>query len=55
MYTNDIIEMEDYNFNHYIHHFDETDKGCIEYYAEGEEPQLVLDEIEELTWGNYYS
>jgi hypothetical protein len=39
MYDNEIIEMEDFSFNHYIHHFDEYDNenmtyseehGCIE-------------------------
>jgi hypothetical protein len=46
MYENEIIEMEDFMFNHYIHHFDEYDfeneyklnyndeYGCLEASAE---------------------
>ena len=31
MYENEIIEMEDFSFNHYLHHFDEYEDESVGY------------------------
>jgi hypothetical protein len=49
MYECDMIEMEDFGFNHYLHHFDESecelvfneDYDCI---------KAAADCIEEIIW-----
>jgi hypothetical protein len=34
MYECEIIELEDYNFNHVVHHYDEDIREMIEYIQE---------------------
>ncbi|MBU1215786.1 hypothetical protein KJ870_11040 [bacterium] len=52
MYSNDIIEMEDFNFNHYIHHFDECDAEHIKYNDEYNCIEALAECMEEIIWGN---
>jgi len=46
MFENDIIEMEDFNFNHYIHHFDEEEEQ-IHYNVEYQCLDIVTECMEE--------
>jgi len=41
MYECDIIEVEDFGFNHYIHHIDEYEDG---YYIFNDEYDCEIDE-----------
>ena len=48
MYDNEIIEFEDNSFNHYIHHFDETNE---EYSAYNDEYEYQCSDcMEEIIW-----
>ncbi|MDD2791367.1 MAG: hypothetical protein PHU40_11990 [Sulfurimonas sp.] len=51
MYDNDIIEMEDFSFNHYIHHFDECDADHLLFNEEYSSLEIAIACIEEIIWG----
>ena len=48
MFENEIIEMEDFSFNHYIHHFDECEGESIEYNKEYDCMAVVAECFEEV-------
>ena len=50
MYSSDIIEVEDFRFNHLIHHFDECDEEHMHYNEEYECIEAATDLIEEILW-----
>jgi len=50
MYENDIVEMEDFMFNHYLHHFDEFDEEHLEYNEEYGCIETVAECVEEIIW-----
>jgi len=53
MYENDMIEMEDFNFNHYIHHFD-NDEEQIHYCVEYQCLEVVTECMEEYIYDSIY-
>ena len=50
MYDYDIIEVEDFQFNHYIHHFDECFGSVVDYSEEYDCITAATDCIEEILW-----
>lgn len=48
MYECDVIEMEDFEFNHYLHHFDECE--CMEYNDEFDCIEVLAECSEEILW-----
>jgi hypothetical protein len=50
MYSSDIIEVEDFRFNHLIHHFDECDGEHMHYNEEYGCIEAATDLIEEILW-----
>ena len=50
MYSNDIVEMEDFSFNHFIHHFDECDIEHLGYNEEYNCIEVVAECMEEIIW-----
>jgi hypothetical protein len=50
MLHSDIIEFEDYGFNHYIHHFDECDGEHLLFNEEYDCLQADVDLMEEIIW-----
>lgn len=50
MYENEIIEMEDFTFNHYLHHFDECDGEDVVYNAEYNCIEAATECLEEIIW-----
>jgi hypothetical protein len=51
MCESEILEFEDFGFNHYIHHFDECDAEHLQYNDEYECLQVAAELIEEIIWG----
>lgn len=47
MHENEITEMEDFSFNHYIHHFDEFESKDIEYNKEHDYMVVVAECFED--------
>lgn len=54
MYENEIIELEDFSFNHYIHHFDECDGENIDYNKEHDCMAVVAECFEEVSLDKNY-
>lgn len=50
MYGNDIIEMEDFSFNHLIHHFDECDIEHLGFNEEYNCIEVAAECMEEIIW-----
>ena len=50
MYDNEIIEFEDFNFNHYIHHFEDCDAENLQYNDEFECLEIEAECMEEIIW-----
>ena len=50
MLYSDIIELEDFGFNHYLHHFDEFDGDELVFNEEFDSLQAAVDLIEEIIW-----
>lgn len=50
MYGNEIIEVEDNSFNHYLHHFDECDENHPHYNDEYGCIEVAAELIEEIIW-----
>ena len=50
MCESDIIEFEDFGFNHYIHHFAECDGEHLHYNEEYDCIEAATDLIEEIIW-----
>ena len=50
MYSSEIIEVEDFRLNHFIHHFDECDGEHLHYNDEYECIESAADLIEEILW-----
>ena len=50
MYESQIVEAEDFGFNHYIHHFDEIDEEYIGFNEEYGCIDAAVDCIEEIFW-----
>ena len=50
MYSSNIIEVEDFRFNHLIHHFDECDGEHVCYNDEFECIEATADLMEEILW-----
>jgi len=48
MYENEIIELEDFSFNHYIHHFEECDLEYLDYNDEYQCPEIEADSIDDI-------
>ena len=48
MAESSLIEMEDFGFNHYIHHFEDCE--CLEYNDEFECIEVMADLMEEIIW-----
>lgn len=51
MCESEIIEFEDFGFNHYIHHFSECDGEHLKYNDEYDCLEMAADLIEEIIWG----
>lgn len=47
MYENEIIEMEDFSFNHYLHHFEECEGECLIFTDEFNTIEVIEECIEE--------
>lgn len=50
MYENEIIEIEDFTFNHYLQHFDECDEEHLEYNEEYNCIEVAAECVEEIIW-----
>lgn len=50
MYDSEIIEMEDFSFNHYIHHFDEYECENLVYNEKTGAIEIVNDDMEDYLW-----
>ena len=50
MYENEIIEMEDFIFNHYIHHFDESESQDLDFNEEYSCIEAAAECVEEIIW-----
>jgi len=50
MSENEIIEMEDFNLNHYLHHFDECESECLIFNEEYQCIESVTECMEEFVW-----
>lgn len=50
MYENEIIEFEDFSFNHYIHHFDECDAEHLAFNDEYGCLEMEAQCMEEIIW-----
>ena len=50
MYDYEIIEVEDYQFNHLIHHFDECDPEHVDFNDEFDCIAAATECIEEILW-----
>ncbi len=50
MCESDIIELEDFGFNHYMHHFDECDGEHLKYNDEYDCIEMATELIEEILW-----
>ena len=50
MYENEIVEMEDFTFNYYLHHFDECDGEQIVYNTEYNCIETAAECMEEIIW-----
>lgn len=46
----DMIEIEDFNFNHYINHYSECNGYYVEYNEDYECIEAATDCIEEILW-----
>ncbi len=50
MYESQIVEAEDFGFNHYIHHFDELDGDYITFNDEFGCIDVAAECVEEIYW-----
>ena len=50
MYECDMIEMEDFGFNHYLHHFDESEGDTVMFNEDYNCIDAATDCIEEIVW-----
>jgi len=50
MYENELIEMDDFMFNHYIHHFDEYEYEVVQYNDEYACIEVAAECMEEIIW-----
>jgi len=46
----DIIEFEDFNFNHYMHHYDECDEMSLHFEESYDCISAAATVIEEILW-----
>lgn len=50
MFECDIIEIEDFSLNHYMHHFEDCSSRCVEYNEEFECIEVLAECAEEILW-----
>ncbi len=50
MYECDVIEIEDFDFNHYLHHFGDSENEKFDYNEEYDCIDAATNCIEEIIW-----